>query len=372
MASFLLRSSRILRGVRLFLFLISGMASGHAAAPTTTEGRVNRNAFPLARYADRYAPLPAAIEPALRARIEQALAPVRLAPRSWFRASFGITPSPGDRRKIIASLSDTEIWKCLGESCRGCTGDESAGCALGAQVSGGTGVVLLVHPCLYGEGTCPRGVDGDVNAWVERVIAASSFYKSGLERKGNNLKKSQQASSEWIRETSKSVNQILGACPGPYSSESMAFLRKLDSVSIPNWALRKCGEAYVSSLETLPQKCPALRKSLKAEWKSIGGGENMNSDVLRIDEFGMRLLCRKKSTKTVWTLFASRRILLLGDGACTGQTPVAINEFLNDSIPSSLRKKLDEYGCTNLFKQGIDSGRAAEKNHDASKIKLIE
>jgi hypothetical protein len=167
------------------------------AGGDSIESRINRAAFSLARYSEHYEPVPEAVELELRKRFEQALDPIRIAPASWFHRSFGIAPGPGDRRRILESVGDIEIWRCRDRSCPSC-GDSLLGCARGKPASGGTGVVATIHPCLYGKAACPTGTKPDIDAWIERVIAGTAFHKAGLRDQNGSLRKALAASSAWI------------------------------------------------------------------------------------------------------------------------------------------------------------------------------
>jgi hypothetical protein len=139
------RRSRILFGIRLFLF--SALASNaFGSDPITTEGRINRNAFPLAAFPSKYTATPKSVERELRSRMNQALTPIRLAPASWFRASFGNVPTGSDRRKILESLNETEIFTCLGKTCEGCGGVDTLGCVVAKLNPGAVGVVARISP----------------------------------------------------------------------------------------------------------------------------------------------------------------------------------------------------------------------------------
>jgi hypothetical protein len=318
-----------------------------ASEPTTAEGRVNRNAFTLAHFVGKAEELPKGADEALRARIKQLLAPIRLAPAAWFRASLGTETSPSDRRKIIESIADTEIWKCVGGSCAGCPGNEVTGCVLSNLVAGGgIGVVAMIHPCLYGDGACPRGGSNDANAWVENFVLGVAYYKSGLPKNGTAYRKALQASHDWIATTSKTVNATFAGCPGPFPGESLKFLFGLGAVSLPNPALLRCGQNYLEALRALPSKCKALAGPLKEEW---AGYEKValrpNADILRCDVFCLKMLCRTRDAGSIFTRFAGKPALLLGDGACEGESPKLAGRFTRDSIPRGIRKKLEEGSC---------------------------
>ncbi len=372
-----LRRSRILERVRLFLFIAVVLPQltldlAYAAPARTTEGRLNRNAYPLTKFADRYANVPKGVEVELRARIEQVLVPVRLAPRSWMQTVLGSAPSVGDRRRILDAFSDTEIWKCLGETCRGCPGDEGSGCVLGSKVSGGVGVVMLVHPCLYGEGACGRGVNADIGTWAEKAVATLAFYKAGHVREGSSLTKAQKASANWIRETSASVNRILGACPGPYASESMVFLVKHESVKLPNAAIKKCGETYFKLLEDLPSRCKSLRAAHQGEWEAFRRKfMGKKADIVRVDDYGKAMLCRKKTARTIFTVFAESPTLLIGDNGCEGEKPIATEEFIREALPKPLRAKLDATRCLPEPETRLDSPNTSDLS-SGNEVQLVD
>lgn len=338
--------SRILRGIRLFLFSTVGFASALASDPATIEGRINRNAYPLARYGSKYALLPKGVEGELRARIAQVLAPIRLAPASWFRAALGHAPSTVDRRRILESAAETEIWKCQGEGCAGCPGNETSGCVLGNAVAGGIGVVALIHPCLYGEGKCPKGASADLGAWTEKFVLGVAYSKSGLPKDGSAFRKAAKASAEWLRNTSRSVNLLLGACPGPYATESLKFLFGVEAASLPNAAILRCGQAYLADLRALPARCKALGASLRAPWARYEKDQlRPAADILRCDDYCLKMLCRKAGAGTVFTRFSGKPALLLGDGACEGETPKLRGKFIRDALPSAIRGLLEPGDC---------------------------
>ena len=337
---------RILDGIRLFLFSAFVGTSVFAGAPVTTEGRVNRNAFPIARFAGKFDRLPGEVEAELRARIDQALAPVKLAPTAWFRASLPILPDAGDRRKILESYLETEIWKCEGTSCENCAGDESSGCILGNNVAGGVGVVAVIHPCLYGEGKCFPGAPSDLGEWIEKFVLGVAYDKAGLPKSKDAFRKALRASGSWIAATSRAVNQMIGACPGPYSAESLKFLFNLDAISLPNAAIMKCGQTYLEEFRGLPAKCKLLRGPLKEEWTVFEKAQlRASTDILRCDAYCQKMLCRPKGVSTVFTRFSGKPALLIGDGACEGETPKARGKFLREALPRNLRGKLEESAC---------------------------
>ncbi len=367
------KKSRILRGVRLFFFSFLAISAALAGEPTTTEGRVNRNTFPLARYGSKYTTLDRGVEAELRSRIQQVLGPVKLAPASWFRTVLGSAPASNDRRKILESYADTEIWKCQGASCAGCPGNETSGCVLGNAVAGGVGVVALIHPCLYGEGKCPKGASTDLGAWVEKFVLGVAYYKSGAPKDGTAFRKAQKASSDWLMNTSRSVNLMLGACPGPYSGDSLKFLFNLDSVTLPNSAIMKCGQTYIEELRNLPVKCKLLTSSLRAEWAAYGKVQLRSSaDILRCDPYCQKMLCRAKSANTVFTRFSGKPALLIGDGACEGETPKTRGRFLRDAMPRTLRAKLEESGCLPPLEGNASSGDGTSSLGNGAEVQLVE
>ena len=338
--------SRILRGVRLFLFSALLAHGAFAADPVTTEGRINRNAFPIARYGSKYTLTPKGVEAELRSRISQVLSPVRLAPASWFRASFGNVPSSSDRRKILESYSETDIWSCSGKNCEGCPGNEALGCVLSKSNAGAVGVVVLIHPCLYGDGKCPRGSPAGVDAWAENIVVGVAYYKAGLKKDTVASQKAQKTSHDWLRNTSRSVNLMLGACPGPYSTESLKFLFGLESVTLPNAAVLRCGQSYIDELRNLPRRCKPLTGSLKEEWMKFEKKQLRSSaDILRCDSYCLKMLCRKKDAGTIFTQFSGKPALLLGDGACEGETPKLRGRFFRDVLPREILPNLEEGGC---------------------------
>jgi hypothetical protein len=370
--------SRILNGVRLFLVLgVGTLVTNSKASGTeelTIEGRINRNAYFLERQRDKFTPIPDELEKELRGRIAQVLSPIRLAPASWFKTVFGTEFSPGNRRKILASIAETEIWGCLGESCPGCSGDESSGCILGKSISGGVGVVAVIHPCLYGRGACERGASRDLNLWVEHFVLGVAYYKAGFQKNTIALRKAQKVSQEWLLSTSRSVNTMLGACPGPYSADSLRFLFKLGSVSLPNPALLRCGQEYYDTLRGLPKRCVKLSKTYKKEWDAFYKKQlRASADILRCDSYCLKLLCRKKNAGTLLTLFSDKPALLLGDGACEGKEPKLLDEFLRDSLPPDLRSKLENDTCLpGRSKKDSSDGEGMGGLEDGPSVQLIE
>lgn len=340
-------SRRILSGVRI-VFFAWALASGGVSArePLTTEGRINRNAFPISRYGEKFTLLPKNVEAELRARIGQARAPIQLAPASWFRAAIGTAPPMSDRRKIMESVEDTEIWKCAGSSCSGCPGNETSGCVLGSRVAGGVGVVALIHPCLYGEGKCPNGAPTELSQWIEKYILGIAYYKAGLPKDGAAFRKSMKSSSEWLRNTSRSMNLMLGACPGPYSADSLRFLLGLEAVTLPNAALLRCGQSYLAELQNLGGKCALSTSPSKKAWEEFEKKMiRPSADILRCDDYCLKLLCRGKDAGTIFTAFSGKPVLLLGDGACEGETPKRMGRFIEDALPRELRGPVFEKSC---------------------------
>ncbi|MBS1963424.1 MAG: hypothetical protein JST04_14510 [Bdellovibrionales bacterium] len=383
-----IRRSRIPKGTRLFLFsaflstlfAVEFPARARAAEPVTTEGRVNRGAFPLAKYGDRYAPLPKEVEAEIRGKLAQILAPIKLAPGAWFRASFGSAPSVMDRRRILDSFAETEIWQCKGKSCDGCA-SEAAGCAVGKAVArgvGGVGVVGVLHPCLYGDGKCPPGVRGDLGTWLERFVAGVGYYKSGLPKDTLAIAKAAKKSSAWIAATSSAVNRTLGACPGPYPAESLRFLFDLEAATLPNPALARCGKTYFDSLKRLPEKCKALAGGLQTEWKAFERkmlrGE---ADTLRCDAYCLKMLCRKADAGAIFTQFSGKSAVLIGDGACEGETPKRMGVFLRAALPRALRAKLEETSCLPASEKAVDEGATSREGtgsleSGSSDVQLVE
>jgi hypothetical protein len=49
----------------------------------------------------------------------------------------------------------------------------------------------------------------------------------------------------------------------------MKFLLSTESVTLPNPAVKRCGEKYVSTLRDLPTKCPMLAGTLASEWETF-------------------------------------------------------------------------------------------------------
>jgi hypothetical protein len=324
----------------ILLFELCPLAS---AREDSVEARINRAAFPIERFSEDYAPIPKSIESEMRAKLSQVLGPIRVAPLSWFRASFGLVPGAGDRQRILASVLDTEIWKCRGSTCKGCSGDAALGCVRSRSTTGGIGVVALIHPCLIGEGTCPKNARADASAWLERVVTGVAYYKSGATVE---MRKAQSASSKWIAGTSRSVNQLLGACPGSYATDSMRFLLSIDTVSEPNSALRKCGSKYLDAIRELPKKCPKIPALMGEEWDAFAKRSLPSSiDVLRCDSRCRKLLCRSAEAKTIFTAFGTRPTLLLADGACEGETPQDLAGSVRDALPAAMRPRVASYGC---------------------------
>jgi hypothetical protein len=362
-------NGRILKKVRPFSFIaIALFANLGVWAADTIEGRINRVAFPLARYASDYVAVPKEIESEIRAKMEAVLVPIRVAPEAWFRASFGIVPAAADRRRILESVGETEIWKCLGRTCPGCPADSPMGCVRARPATGGIGVVALIHPCLVGEGGCPKGERADAAAWMEKVVAGVVFHKAAVPE--DRFKKSMKASSAWIADTSRSVNRLLAACPGPYAADSMKFLLSIDTVSEPNPALRKCGSKYLEELRALPGKCPKIRAQMSEEWDAYAKKYLGRSiDVLRCDSRCRKLLCRSAAAKTVFTTFSARPTLLLADGACEGEKPLDLEGSLRDALPRALRTRISAYGCIANTAPGSE---AAGGSANGPEVKLVD
>lgn len=335
--------SRVSRGIRLFLFSISIVSA--AFAVDTIEKRINQNAFLLSRYESKFVSIPREVNAALHVKIESVLTPVRLAPKSWFTSAFMTTPTTGDRHRLIENLKEIEIWRCLGESCQGCSGTESLGCVLSKKTSGGVGTVAVIHPCLYGEGRCPRGKKADVNLWAERVVTDVPFFKLGLDPSGDALRKARKKSLAWIHSTSRSVNQLLGSCPGPYGKGTLDFLREVGSVSVPNPAIRRCGETYLRAIRTFADRCPKIEKTGAKEWKKFTTVLFKTApEILRCDSFCQKMLCRKSKANLVFTTFNAKAVLMILDGACEGATPTSDTIF-GEVFPRSLRLKAEDAGC---------------------------
>lgn len=359
--------SRISRGIWLFLFCAS-----FAFASDSTEMRINQTAFPLARYSSRYAPVPIEAKDPLRVKIESALTPVRLAPKAWFYSAFSTAPTIGDRQRLLDHFREVDIWKCLGDSCQGCSGMDSLGCVLSAKTSGGIGTLAVIHPCLYGDGKCPRGKKADINLWAERVISDVPFFKLGLSTSDDALRKSRKKSSAWIKATSRSVNQLLGSCPGPYKRGSIEFLWEVAAVSRPNPAIRRCGETYVRAISTLMKRCPNLRKTGTVEWKSFTKEQlKTPPEILRCDSFCQKMLCRKAGSLLVFSSFNLKPHLLVLDGACEGETPTS-ESAIRDSYPRSLRMKAEQAGCFSTTDTPIDSDVSAGSLGDGPEVQLVE
>jgi hypothetical protein len=339
-------SGRFLKKGRPFFFFCAFLVLFSAlslAREDSVEGRINRAAFPLERFSADYAAVPKSIESEVRAKFGPVLGPIRVASLAWFQKSFGLAPSVGDRQRILESIADTEIWKCRGATCKGCPADSPLGCVRSRTSTAGIGVVAVIHPCLVGDGSCPRNVRADAGTWLENIVTGVAFYKSGATV---DLRKAQKASSQWIASTSSSVNRLLGACPGPYATDSMRFLLSVDTVSEPNPALQKCGSKYLDAIRDLPKKCPKIRALMGEEWDAFAKKSLPSSiDVLRCDSRCRKLLCRSSAAKTIFTAFGSRPTLLLADGACEGESPQDLTGSQRGAIPQSIRARVLAYGC---------------------------
>jgi hypothetical protein len=203
---------------------------------------------------------------------------------------------------------------------------------------------------------------------MEKIITEIVFHKSAVPE--DRLKKSLKASSAWIADTSRSVNRLLDACPGPYGADSMRFLLSIDTVSEPNAALRKCGAKYLEELRTLPEKCPKIRAQMPEEWDKYAKKHLARSiDVLRCDSRCRKLLCRSAAAKTVFTSFSARPTLLLADGACEGEKPLDLTGSLRDALPRALRARIAAYGCIAGAPPGSE---AAGNTGDGPEVKLVD
>ncbi len=340
--------SRISQGIRLFIFILSGLLSAvsiaSASEPTTDEGRTNRSAFPMVKYQDRYSLVPPTIESALREKIEQVLTPVRLRPESWFKSTFGSSATAGERARIFDSFSETEIWRCSSDYCRECPSAEYLGCVLGAKRPNGYGVVAVIHPCLYGEGKCVK--KGSIDGWAERAVSTIPYYKLGLRAGARPLEKFQTDSAAWIHKTSAAVNEILGACPGPYSKKAMTFLTENGGISEPNAALKACSAKYLSAIRNLPETCKILKTEAKEAWAGFTKDYlSKNPEVLRADSFSRKMFCRNREARTLFTGVETNPVLFLFDGACEGEAPTSITDFIRAALPRGLKARLDTSGC---------------------------
>ncbi len=359
--------------IRFFLLLLIYPLVASATEPVSTQGRVNRNAFPLALQRERFTTLVPSVEKDLRARLGEVLVPIRVAPRSWFRSSLGVELNPRDRRTILASVDDTEIWKCNGSICEACPGNESSGCILSAKKAGGVGVVAVIHPCLYGDGKCARGAPTNLKAWLEKSVVGIAYYKAGFRKNSAAFDKANRASSAWIEKTSRSVNEIMAACPGPYSINSLKFLLRLNAVTLPNAANQRCGQKYLETLRALPEKCVALRSSAKTSWMKFRSEHlDPSADILRCDSFCQKMLCRRKETNTIFTLFSGKPTLLIADQACEGKTPIAVGHFIRDALPKALRETVEPSGCLPPMEVHESSGEGSIQTDSGSEVRLIE
>jgi hypothetical protein len=221
-------------------------------------------------------------------------------------------------------------------------------------------VVALIHPCLYDGKKCPSGNSDGLDEWVEQFVFGVAYYKSGRPKNGAEFRKARRRSGEWIRYTSRSVNETLGACPGPYPGESLKFLSSLGAVTLPNPALEKCGQRYLEEIRRLPEKCKSLARSLREEWSAFEKKQlRKTADILRCDPYCLKMLCRTKDVGTVFTRFSGKPTLLIGDGACEGKTPKMSGGFLREALPKALRTKLEKESC-------LPPGDEAETSTDDS------
>ncbi len=326
----------------LTLLLMTFAASG--GEPTTAEGRANRNAFPLVRYQKEYAILQPTVENTLRLKLDEALAPVRLLPKSWFESVYPNILTTGERLRLLDSFKETEIWKCSGEYCRACPVTEQLGCVLGSKTPAGFGVVAIIHPCLYGEGKCTKR--GEIDGWVERFISSTVYYKLGLQGSSRPLVKYQESSSRWIHKTATDVNEALSSCPGPYTKKTLNFLIRNNAISNPNPALKTCAQKYLSALIDLPLRCPSLKKESKLAWAALTKNQfRKDAEIFRADPFSRKMLCRSRDAKVLFTSIDSKPILFLFDGACEGEDALAKEEFIQSVVPAALRDQLIASGC---------------------------
>lgn len=316
-------------------------------------------------------PISPAVNSALRKKLEEVLAPIRLLPAHWFSATFPGQVSIGTRTRLLESISETEIWKCSGEYCRGCPGTEMLGCILGASTPTGYGVVALIHPCLYGEGRCTRA--DTVDLWAERFIVSAIFYKLGLVNDARPLKKYQEASSAWLRKTANAVNDALGSCPGPYKEKTITFLRENELVSLPNSALRTCAEKYLEALRSLPGRCPIFKKELKESWDPFFKKNfRKTPEILRCGPFCRRMLCRGKGSTTVFTLVGTTPTLFLLDGACEGEVPSSIDRFFMSVLPQQMKALVNQSHCLSKVGNSNPGEPAAESEGKGPEIQLID
>ncbi|MBC7384619.1 MAG: hypothetical protein H7301_00470 [Cryobacterium sp.] len=340
---------------------LSGFAS--EGMPTSTEGRLNRNAFRAVKFQTQFGPVPSGAEAALREKITPVMDAIRIAPASWFKEVFHAEPSAGDRKRILESLQDTEIWACLGEACQGCPSSEASGCVLSAKTSGGTGVVALIHPCLLGQ-TCRKEMVPDLKLWIERVVTEVAFHKQALPLQGDALRKANKASTAWIARTVGSVNTLLRSCPGPYGSDGVKLLRELQAITLPNAALLKCGANYYAAVTSLAGKCK--------RW--VGEMDPFPTKVLRCDSFCRKMLCRTPAAHTIFTVLGGSKTLLLLDGSCEGDQPLDVAGLLSEITPPSMREALQASGCLPRKKhEYTPSGdESLSRSGDGAEIQLVD
>lgn len=362
---------RVSKGIRLFIIYTAFVSSSFGVEPTTAEGRTNRNAFPLIRYQNRYAPVPAEIETSLRAKIEQVLAPVRLLQKEWFRTTFQVQPLSGELPRSLSAFSEIEIWKCSGEYCQGCPGGEPLGCILGAKTPTGFGVVALIHPCLYGVGKCTKR--GDIDGWAERFIVNTFYFKLGLAESPQPRKVFQERSTQWIRKTSDAVNEALSACPGPYSRKTLAFLRENQAVSPPNSAIKSCGERYLMALRKLADQCGVLKTELKDSWNSFSKTLfDVLPEVLRGNSFSRSLFCRRNDATTLFTLVGKQPTLILFDEACEGENPKSLDGFLRGVLPPELKNRMTTANCLSQAAKPNREAPGISELGNGQEIQLVE
>lgn len=306
---------------------------------STIEQRLNRSAFKDASMMKRYRP----IEVQDQARIDgvrrEVLDVIRLNDAEWFSKVVPNSPLPKETRNtIIKSIENIDVWVCPGKSCSDCGTDSPNGCVRSRTTVGSVGSIALIHPCLFSKGTVCAKTPASLHEWMEGIAGATAYAKITQSFKNDSLKKASEESSRVIRQTTKSVNELLTSCPGPYSSEAYQFLSRTQHISEPNSFVKKCGENYVDILKALRQKCPEI--SIFSELLAEFSERKLTSPIriARCDSFCQVMTCHKKNTYPALARFGSVSTLLIVDGACEGESMKRISDFLRGTLPPEVAR----------------------------------
>lgn len=242
--------------------------------------------------------------------------------------------------RVREVLKKAPIWICR-ENCGYCPGNSKLGCAANKQLGDAVASILLFHSCLFqGKNACPASLfEGSrrvppaqiVIEAMKKGLTTAAYAKLNGAPEGLEPQKQIAASVKVLDASTKIMNGLVNACPGPFTQSGFYFLKGSGHLKPLNEFIEACGQNLFEPLKkaALPQSCKQVIDPLR--WNKTLVNEVLRYDlpVVRCDAFCEWATCGDRRSKVPRLFqFGSRWFLSVPEPACQGSKPEDPHAFM--------------------------------------------